>query len=198
MNGIENILEKIQAEAAAEVAALESETEAKCLAIREQAEIDAREAYWAVMRQGAEKSAQRRERAQSMAAMEVKKQVLAVKQEMLELAFQRAIDRLCGLPEAQYEQLLASLAAGAASGTEKVLLSPADRARVGKKVVVAANRLLEERGKPGGLTLSENTRQIRGGLILEQGRVETNCSFEALVEQNRNRLTGEVAKLLFD
>ena len=58
-----------------------------------------------------------------------------------------------------------------------------------------ANAALGERGC---LTLSEDSRDIKGGLILEGEQVEVNCSFEALVREQREPLAAQVARLLFD
>ena len=49
----------------------------------------------------------------------------------------------------------------------------------------------------GHLTLSEQTRPIKGGLILQDSQVETNCSFEVLIHLQRNTLSAEVAQVLF-
>ena len=197
MKGIENITEKIRQEAQAEIEQMERETHDRCEEILKNGERVANAAYWESLDQAAKAREQRKERAESMAALEVRKQILAVKQELLAQAFQMAVEKLCALPEEDYVRLLARMAAEAASGGEKVLFSQEDRARVGKKVVRAANQLLEGQRRPAGLTLSEQSRPIRGGLILEKDRVESNCSFEALVEQGRSRLTAEVARLLF-
>lgn len=48
------------------------------------------------------------------------------------------------------------------------------------------------------LTLAEETRPIRGGFILLDGKVETNCAFETLVRLEKTAMAGEVARLLFD
>ena len=198
MNGIENIMEKIRSEAETEVQALESRIAEECAAIREKGERDARQIYDAVLCQRAEQAALQAERAKSAAVMEAKKQILAEKQALLQEAFQKAVELLCEQPETRYVDLLARLAAQSASGTERLVFSPSDRNRVGEKVVAAANRLLAEQGQPASLTLSDQARDIRGGVILERGQIEINCSFEALVEQSRSRLTGEVAGLLFE
>ena len=50
----------------------------------------------------------------------------------------------------------------------------------------------------GMLTLSEETRNIRGGFIMLDGDVEVNCAFETLVRLQRERLEKEVAQALFD
>jgi V/A-type H+-transporting ATPase subunit E len=49
----------------------------------------------------------------------------------------------------------------------------------------------------GGITLSEQTRPIQGGLLLSSGAVEVNCALETLVRLSRTELTHEVSELLF-
>ena len=50
---------------------------------------------------------------------------------------------------------------------------------------------------PGFLTLSEETRPIRGGFIMVDGPVEVNCAFEAMVRAQREQLEKPVAEILF-
>ena len=124
--------------------------------------------------------------------------------------------------------LLADLAVKAAvTGREQLIFSQKDRTRVGKQVVAAANEKLAKMVAPelpealteskagaildkvvagasailagtGMLTLSEQTRPMRGGFILSDGDVEVNCAFETLVRLQRGEISGEVAKVLFD
>ena len=47
------------------------------------------------------------------------------------------------------------------------------------------------------LTLSEETRPIRGGFIMVDGPVEVNCAFEAMVRAQREQLEKPVAEILF-
>ena len=75
---------------------------------------------------------------------------------------------------------------------DKLIFSQADRAQVGKAVVLAANEKLN-----GSLTLAEETRPMNGGFILSDGRVEVNCSFETLVRLQKAELTGKVTGALF-
>ena len=99
-------------------------------------------------------------------------------------AFVAALNQLSELPDEEYVGLLAGLAAEASStGREEVILSQKDRARYGKQVVTQANERLGD----GHLTLSVQTRPIRGGLILSDGDVEVNCTFETLVRLLRGR-----------
>ncbi len=92
------------------------------------------------------------------------------------------------------ERQLAGLAAEASStGREEVILSQKDRARYGKQVVTQANERLGD----GHLTLSVQTRPIRGGLILSDGDVEVNCTFETLVRLLRGEMDRTVVEVLF-
>ena len=47
------------------------------------------------------------------------------------------------------------------------------------------------------LTLSEETRPIRGGFVMVDGDVEINCAFETLIQLQREKLEREVARVLF-
>ena len=97
--------------------------------------------------------------------------------EVIEILERAALKQLSELPDGEYVGLLAGLAAKASStGREEVILSQKDRARYGKQVVTQANERLGD----GHLTLSVQTRPIRGGLILSDGDVEVNCTFETL------------------
>ena len=49
----------------------------------------------------------------------------------------------------------------------------------------------------GLLTLSEETRPIRGGFILADGPVEVNCSFETMLRVRREQLEKPAAEILF-
>lgn len=199
MNGIEKITDRI---------AVDADQEAKALlenARKQAAEItasydalagsDSREA----LAKGKVDAADRIERLGSVADLEARKLKLQTKQEMLEKAFSQALDKLLALPEDQYVALLAKLAAeGCTTGREALVLSVTDRPRYGKRVVIAANELLEKSGKEAALTLSEESRDFKGGLYIQDGNIENNCTFPTIVRILREQMAGEVAKILFD
>ena len=193
MDGIEKITGRIAADTEAEIAAIRAE------ARRQADEITAR--YEAQAKREAEEIAARGRRAEerqarlaSVAQLDARKLELAAKQEMLAKAYDRAMERLTSLPDGEYVGLLAGLAAEASStGREEVILSQKDRARYGKQVVTQANERLGD----GHLTLSVQTRPIRGGLILSDGDVEVNCTFETLVRLLRGEMDRTVVEVLF-
>ena len=104
------------------------------------------------------------------------------------------------------------------------MFSSQDRERIGKAAVARANEMLaaaaapdlpSASGKVGEilgkvvagvsaiaqgtamLSLSEETRPMRGGFILKDQNVEVNCTFETLVRLQRAETAGAVAKKLF-
>ena len=170
-------------------------------------------------------AAEREERLVSAAQMEARKTLLAAKQEMVELAYRRAMEKLRSLTKEQYTELLsAMLAEAATTGREEVIFSPEDRAGVGKAAVARANELLARASAPdlllgdgmladlvnkvaagvsalaqgtAMLTVSEETRPMDGGFILRDGRIEVNCTFDTPIRLRRDELAGQVAKVLF-
>lgn len=134
-----------------------------------------------------------------IAEMEAKKSVLSVKQEMISAAFDAAREEIVNMPHDKYTQFLARMAAeAAASGMEEIVLNARDKAEVGKSVCKAANELLSAKGTPGKLTVSEDTADISGGVIVRFGGIETNCSIDALIRQRRSGLSTEVAAAMFE
>lgn len=225
MNGIETIIQRLNTNARADTDALldKARQEAAAITARYQAQADQEAANLAARNQ--RNAAEREERLVSAAQMEARKTLLTAKQEMVERAYQRALEKLRSLPQEQYAELLAALLVRASStGREEVVFSPEDREGAGKAAVARANELLAKEAAPelplgdgvvanllnkvaagvsafaqgtAMLAVSEETRDISGGFILKDGRIEVNCTFDALVRAEREQTAGEVAKLLF-
>ena len=226
MEGIEKITAKIAQDAQAEISQLMAETDQKVQAVRANAAAQARQEANDIVEKGRAAASERLERLSSASQMERRKLELAAKQEVLGEAFALALEKLCTLPEKEYISLLAKLALEASSsGKEQLIFSKKDRAAVGKQVVMAANDALVKERAPSlpeevakskvgafvdklvhnttavvtgtGLTLSEETRDIKGGFIMVDGDVEINCAFETLVRLQREQMEKKVADALF-
>lgn len=148
----------------------------------------------------AQKQAQERmNRAEALSAQQARKLLLNQKQMLIDGVFDKALEDILAMDEEKYVDFLASLAVKAArTGAEEVVFNPSDRARFGKRAVIEANRRLEAAGKTGALRLSVESRPVRGGLVLADGRVETNCSLELLVREARRDCALTVARILFE
>ena len=228
MNGLDKIIDRIQADAQSEIDAITAQARAQAGAIRADYDARARELEQTILDKGRQDAAEQSRRMESLAALEGRKQLLAAKQEMLAKAFDLALEKLLALPEEEYVELLSDLCAKAAlTGREEVIFSEKDRDKVGKKVVARANEKLAKQVAPklpqevtsstagailnkvvtagsallagtGMLTVAQQTRPIRGGVILAGDGVEVNCAFETLVRLSRSQLEREVAAILFE
>lgn len=199
MNGIEKITERIAAQNDTDIKALMNRAEAQAKAVYESYAAAADDDYKATVKKGEKDARERVERLGSVAQLEARKLQLAAKQEMLEKAFELAYQKLLSLPEDRYAELLTRLAVGASTtGSEALIFSQTDRSRYGKRVVIAANEQLGKEGRPGNLTLSEESRDFQGGLYVQDGNVETNCTFRALIRLQRQNTAKDVAAVLFD
>ena len=194
MDGIEKITGRIAEDAGREVDGILTEARRQADEITARYEAQAKRESEEILARGRRNAEERVERLASVAQLEARKMELAAKQEMIAKAFDLAMEQLLDLPESEYVALLASLAAKASvTVKETVILSQKDRTRYGKQVVTQANEKL------GGahLTLSEQSRPIKGGLILADGDVEVNCTFETLVRLQKGALEQQVAQVLF-
>ena len=194
MNGIEKITARIETDAKGEIAEILREGEAKAAQIRASYQTQADAAAKEAAAAGKEAAQRQAERLESAAQMEAKKMLLAAKQSCLNEAFEKAHKDLLSMPDDKYADLLAQIAAKASrSGKEEIILSAKDSKRVGAQVAEKANALV----KGGKLTLSKETREMDGGLILKDGQVEVNCAFETQLRVLREDMTAEVAAILF-
>ena len=227
MNGIEKITGQIDADLQKELDDLKAQTQTRAAEITAGYDRQAQELTQSILERGRREADLRRERLDSVAQLEARKLTLSANQEMVARAFDPALQKLTELPEADYIALLARLAVEASrTGREQVIFSQKDRARYGKQVVTQANEILAKRVAPklpedltasragavldrvvtgasavlsgtGMLTVAEEIRPMAGGLILRDGRVESNCSFEVLIRLQRGPLSAEVARVLF-
>ena len=198
MNGIEKITARIAAEAGAEAAATLAAAQAQAAEIGAAYEKKAQEAYQTCVKTGTLELDQRVQRLGNTARLEAKKEILALKQELIAEAYTKAREMILNLPQEEYVAFLAAQAGKAAvSGDEEIVLNAADRAKVGAQVVAAATALVKERGLEPKLVLAEATAAVSGGLLLRKGAVEVNCGLDSLVEMSRNSLDAEIAAVLF-
>jgi len=199
MNGIDKLTQRLMEDAEQEIAAVRAEAEAACAEITKAYDQQAQDRFWQLAAAGKQAAELRSACMSDAAALEARKRILACKQEMVAQAFAEAGAQILNLPEEKYVLLLANLAANAArTGEEQLLFSPKDRGRYGKRVTLAANEALERTGKPAALTMGEESREITGGVIVTDGRIDVNCSVEALIAACRRELTPTVAQILFD
>ncbi len=136
MNGLEKITARIDADVQAEIDRITAQAQAQADAITAEYRAKAEKETADLAERNKKAAEERLERLVSVAHMESRKVTLGAKQKMVDAAFDRALEKLCALPEAEYTGILATLLVKAAStGREEVIFSPQDRERVGKAAV---------------------------------------------------------------
>lgn len=194
MNGLDKIIARMEADTRAECNALAANAAENAAAILRDYQAQADAAARDSAQRAEAQAAEHLEHLNGSSQLACRQRVLAAKQQLIDEAFARAAQALAALPQADYIDLLAALAAENGSGDEELLLSAHDRETVGAAVVDAANAK-----KPGAaFRLSDETRDPGGGLVLRRGRVELNCSFTEKLRQLRQEESSAVAQLLFD
>lgn len=135
-----------------------------------------------------------KERLIALAKLELRKSLLAAKRHLVDDAFEKAVSRLSSLEKGDYEEFVKRLLLQAVdTGDEEVIVSPGED-RLDKRFLDKVNGELDEKG---GLKLSEERRETKGGFILKRGRIEVKATFDSLVDGVRDELEMEVAKILF-
>ena len=194
MNGLEKIVARMEADTQAACDALAASAAENAAAILRDCQAQADAVTRDSAQRAAAQAAAHLEHLNGSSQLACRQRVLAAKQQLIDEAFARTAQALTALPQAEYVDLLAALAAENGSGDEELLLSAHDRETVGAAVVDAANAK-----RPGAaFRLSDETRDTGGGLVLRRDRVELNCSFTEKLRQLRQEESSAVAQLLFD
>ncbi len=196
MNNIESIVKKIadDAKLSAEQKIAEAQQEAQQIVSDYQAQADK-------IMQDAQAQAQKQasviaERVESQSGLIRRNLMLQYKREAIEQAFQKSLEVLCAQDADKQVTLLSDAAVKYLSANAKVILNEKDKAAFGEKLVSEISRKLQAANKNYSVSLSADAGSMQGGMILAEGSIETNLSYEILVKNIRDELEGEVAKVL--
>ena len=133
----------------------------------------------------------------TIANLEARKKVLEKKQDLLEEAFQKALNHLRHLADEEYRETVKKMLLEATeSGKEEVIVSPGEK-RITPALLNEVNEELRSKGRQGELKISPERKDFQGGFILKAGRKEVNNTFDSLFKERREELETEVAGILF-
>ena len=198
---LENIVEKILSEARDTVRVIDGKADEDIGKLRARLDADERELNEDARKRAEVEAEEIIRRRTSSARLEGRKRVLAAKESVLNEVFAEAKTKLLNLPEDEYLKLLTGLAvAHCASGDEVVMLSPSDKKRLSKKLKAWASSIniaLKEKKLPGKVSVSDETRNIEGGIVLSKGRTEINLSLDVLMGELRYEMEGRLTQILF-
>ena len=138
MNGLEKIVARMEADTQAACDALAASAAENAAAILRDCQAQADAVTRDSAQRAEDQAAEHLEHLNGSSQLACRQRVLAAKQQLIDAAFARTAQALAALPQADYIDLLAALAAENGSGDEELLLSARDREAVGAAVVDAA------------------------------------------------------------
>ena len=222
MNGLEKITDKILAEAGAESQKILAEAEEECARIKATYAEKAQAIRLRVADEAEREGIDLVSRSKNGAATQKRNALLRVRGELVDETFDMTLTALRSQSGEKYTEMLTGLLCAAfleqmeaeitgrtlygeedaiAPERYEVLFNSSDRDRYGAAVLAGARLKLAAKvdaEKLEMLTLSDQTVNIDGGLILRCGEVESNCSLSLLFADLRRELEAEVSRALFD
>lgn len=133
--------------------------------------------------------------AYSVANLEAKKSILSLKDELIEKAIQRAVDKISVLDDTEYFlYMYKSAVCRLKVGTCLISFNERDKNRMPTDFIERLNS-----AKDGcNVKLSESAVNIAGGFILDFGDIYEGFSLDGLIEEKRDEIRQEAAEILFD
>jgi V/A-type H+-transporting ATPase subunit E len=145
-----------------------------------------------------EKAQENVRRTSTLADLDARRQLLAVKEELIKEAFSCAKRRLASLePEVYHRYLKQALFDAASDSGGDVIMSERDRSAIGEKIVAEVNAELTKASRKGRVRLADRSGDFIGGFVLSSGKVEVNCTFDAILAREYEALLIDVAGILF-
>ncbi len=192
-NGAERLTAGIIEKARAEAEGIVTEATQKAAGIREKAADRACELRLEYEKKAAQAQDDVTERIITTCALENRKLALKEKRRVLDEAFDTALKQLCALEREKRQALLERLLTENAEGGETLRPAAADREMLQKLLI--SSFLRHPLRSP--VVLGENI-PAGGGFRLVAHGSETDCTFEALLSDYRERRESEAAKVLFE
>jgi V/A-type H+-transporting ATPase subunit E len=194
MSGLDRIIEKINADSLASCREIADQAQKRAQDIVNDADERAEQVY-------AEIIADAEKKAQSIMTMSeanvsgiARRAELSAKVEAVDAAIEAAYDAMCDMGADEYFAALEKLAVrNAEKGEGELRLSKRDLDRVPSGFADRINAALTD----GSVKLSGQSADIDNGFILVYGDIEINCTFRALINEQRDIVREKVCGVIF-
>jgi len=194
MAGLDKIIERINQDSAAKCDGILAEAESKATEILDAAAKTAKADTASVLADAEKQAKATVDMAESGSQMERKQAMLAAKVENIDSVVDAARAKLHDLPDSEYFDSLCALAAKyAQSGKGIMHLSQKDLLRMPFDFLTKVNSKLSG----GEIELSKEPANVADGFVLSYGDVEINCTFDALISEQRDAIKDELYQLIF-
>lgn len=195
MSNLNNLTSKILKDAEAKKAVILSDAENEKNKILSKKQKEASSVEKTMLEKAEREAASRKERIISGAQLHARNEKLEAKQKVISEVFEISVEELSSCSDDDLKGFIKEVILNTEFEGEQNLILNAD----GKKVIDDAfvaeiNKALDGKAV---IKIDENTRDFKGGFILEKNGIEINNTFEALVGSIKDDLSLEVAKMLF-
>lgn len=199
MNGAEKIKERILTDARSVHDKILEEANAQAKSIIAEAEKEAFQKTTLITEKAKEEAALIKQRYQAAESMEDRKNILKVRQECINEAFDLALKNLSDMPEDKYKLFIEGIILNTVKNEDGIIVfNERDKKRLGEGFISEINRKLKSKGLSAALSLAKDSLNTSGGFILRYGDLEINCTLEIILNMQRPNLESEVAKILFN
>lgn len=122
-------------------------------------------------------------------------ELLSAKNAVIDQVFDKAVEKLVGLPSDGYKELLLRwLGEAATDDPAELVLNPRDKQALGPELVDRINQ-----GRSGGpaITLAEDSAETTGGFVLRTARYEIDKTLDSIIADLKEDMAPEIASELF-
>lgn len=196
MKGIDNIITEILDGAKSDVDATQDQTKSQVTSIMQKAKDDVAKQIESMQKDIKAKCDEITRREKTILDVELRRNRLLVRRQLVDMAFDDAFDSLCENDKVCYDEIVMSMLLSAVeTGSESIIASKDNR--IDEALVEKANKALKNKGIDANLSLADQAGEFCGGFILQKGGIETNCTFGMLVSQLKPMIESEVASIIF-
>ena len=196
MKGIDNIVKAILDDAKADVDATKKQTKAQIKQLEDKSKAEVDKQISALDKETEKKSEELKRREKTILDVEIRRNNLMVKREMVNEAFNIAYSSLCELSDADYSDIVTNMMLSAVDSGDEEVVAGKD-AKVNQKLIDIVNKKLIDNNRVGQLILAKEKGDFDGGFILRKDGIETNCTFIMLINQIKPQIESKVADILF-
>ena len=195
MSNLNNLTSKILQDAEAKKAVILSDAENEINKILSKKQQEASSVEKTMLEKAEIEAASRKERIISGAQLHARNEKLEAKQKVISEVFETSVKELSNCSGDDLKGFVKEVILNTEiEGEQNLILNAEGKKVIDDAFVAEINKALD---KKAVIKIDENTRDFRGGFILEKDGIEINNTFEALVSSIKDDLSLEVARVLF-
>ena len=187
-----DIKSRIKADSQAQIQAIESENSAKIREITQSVNAEIKEVQASYAERLAKEEPEVLRRREIVAGLDAKRLDLGVRQRLVGEAFAAALKQLADLPADKYIAFANKLLAEAVETGSELVITGKDEKHLDAKWLESYNSAHHTQ-----LKLANEKLNIAGGFVLRNDKIDSNCSWDMLVNSIRGDIESEVVKKLF-